>query len=88
MTAIGKRDRRENDLPHHAMFAPRMSHRQKAIFDAHDEEKRGVSDESRKDGLDFNRKGSLERQLKNEVSAAVDQHWLLHPGLGRWSSSR
>ena len=88
MTAIGKRDRRRNDLPHHAMFAPRMSHRQKAIFDAHDEEKRGVSDKSRKDGLDFNRKGSFERQLKNEVSAAVDQHWLLHPGFGCWSSSR
>lgn len=50
-----------------------MSHRQRAILEAHKWEKRRVNDESRTDDLDINRPGISRRQLKNRIYAAVDQ---------------
>ena len=68
----------------------RVSHRQSAVLDGNEQEKRDVSSESQMHALDINRQdiyGSGE-QCKNDVPTAIDKHWLSHPALGRCSLSR
>ena len=63
----------------------RVSHRQSAVLDGNEQEKRGVDNESQMHALDFNRQdtsGSGKR-CKNDVLTAIDKCWLSHPAVGR-----